>query len=191
EGVRLADGQTAEICLGLDAWAADTAVRLERGFMLLIDYGYPAAELYAPTRGGGTLRAYTRQRAHADPFVAIGRQDLTAHVDETDSIGRTAYLPVPYGDGTLPSPGNQGTCRSIGRGAGREPGTRARRAPLLDQPMTPAGLLRPVTPGSPDTPRGRLAARKMPGERRGELSRSYRRISVRVECSCVQKRTQT
>ena len=57
--------------------------------------------------------------------------------------------------------------------------------------MTPAGLLRPVTPGSPDTPRGRLAARKMPGERRGELSRSYRRISVRVECSCVQKRTQT
>jgi len=83
EGVRLADGQTAEICLGLDAWAADTAVRLERGFMLLIDYGYPAAELYAPTRGGGTLRAYTRQRAHADPFVAIGRQDLTAHVDVT------------------------------------------------------------------------------------------------------------
>ena len=50
--------------------------------MLLVDYGYPATELYAPARGS-TLRAYHRHRVHADPLVAIGRQDLTAHVDLT------------------------------------------------------------------------------------------------------------
>ena len=43
----------------------------------------PLLVLYDPTRVGGTLRAYAGQRAHADPFIAIGRQDLTAHVDLT------------------------------------------------------------------------------------------------------------
>ncbi len=56
---------------------------LDRGLVLVIDYGHQAAALYDPARTGGTLRAYAGQRAHADPFVAIGRQDLTAHVDLT------------------------------------------------------------------------------------------------------------
>jgi len=82
EGVSLAPGQPAEICLAIDGWLADAVEPLERGELLLIDYGYPAAELYAPARGS-TLRAYHRHRVHADPLVAIGRQDLTAHVDLT------------------------------------------------------------------------------------------------------------
>jgi SAM-dependent MidA family methyltransferase len=99
EGIRLESGQQAEICLEIDAWLAAASAPLERGVLLLIDYGYPAAELYAPARGS-MLRAYHRHRVHADPFVAIGRQDLTAHVDLTaveraavaaglDPIGRT------------------------------------------------------------------------------------------------------
>ena len=64
------------------AWLDRAATPLERGLVLLIDYGAPADELYAPDRGS-TLRAYHRHRVHADPFVAIGRQDLTAHVDLT------------------------------------------------------------------------------------------------------------
>jgi SAM-dependent MidA family methyltransferase len=80
EGIELAPGQDAEICLALDDWLDRAAAPLERGLVLLIDYGAPAAELYAPSRGS-TLRAYHRHRVHADPFVAIGRQDLTAHVD--------------------------------------------------------------------------------------------------------------
>ena len=80
EGVTLAPGQAAEVCLAIDDWVRAAAAPLERGELLLIDYGYPAAELYAPARSG-TLRAYHRHRVHADPFVAIGRQDLTAHVD--------------------------------------------------------------------------------------------------------------
>jgi SAM-dependent MidA family methyltransferase len=82
EGITLEPGQAAEICLAADTWIAQAGVPLERGELLLIDYGYPAAELYAPSRGS-TLRAYHRHRVHADPLVAIGRQDLTAHVDLT------------------------------------------------------------------------------------------------------------
>ena len=63
-------------------WLERAADPLERGLVLLIDYGASAAELYAPDRGS-TLRAYHRHRVHADALVAIGRQDLTAHVDLT------------------------------------------------------------------------------------------------------------
>ncbi len=56
---------------------------MRRGYVLIVDYGHPAAELYGPTRRDGTLRAYVRHAAHADPYRNIGRQDLTAHVDIT------------------------------------------------------------------------------------------------------------
>ncbi len=93
--VSLVDGQHAEICLALDAWVATAAAGLERGLLLLIDYGYPAAELYDPVRRrDGTLRAYLRQRVHADPYRHVGRQDLTAHVDVSavERAGRAAGL---------------------------------------------------------------------------------------------------
>ena len=84
ESIQLAEGQRAEICLALGPWVADAAAGLERGVLLLIDYGYPATELYDPVRRrDGTLRAYLRHRVHDDPYVHVGRQDLTAHVDVT------------------------------------------------------------------------------------------------------------
>ena len=84
EGIELADGQTAEICLALDGWIADAAAGLARGLFLAIDYGAAAAELYDPVRRrDGTLRAYVRHRVHDDPYRHVGRQDLTAHVDVT------------------------------------------------------------------------------------------------------------
>jgi SAM-dependent MidA family methyltransferase len=79
-GVALEPGQPAEICLAIDGWVAAAAAPLERGLVLLIDYGAGARDLYSPRRGS-TLRAYHRHRVHDDPLVAIGRQDLTAHVD--------------------------------------------------------------------------------------------------------------
>ena len=88
DGVELQPGQRAEICLELDAWLDRAADPLERGLVLLIDYGASATELYTKDRGS-TLRAYHRHRVHADPLVAIGRQDLTAHVDLT-AIQRAA-----------------------------------------------------------------------------------------------------
>ncbi|HKB28060.1 MAG TPA: SAM-dependent methyltransferase [Candidatus Limnocylindrales bacterium] len=82
EDVALEAGQPAEVCLALDAWVASAVAPLVHGELLLIDYGADAADLYAPTRGT-TLRAYHRHRVHDDPLVAVGRQDLTAHVDLT------------------------------------------------------------------------------------------------------------
>ena len=84
EGVGLVDGQRAEVCLALDRWVPDAVAGLDRGVALFIDYGYPARELYDPVRRrDGTLRAYLRHRVHDDPYVHLGRQDLTAHVDVT------------------------------------------------------------------------------------------------------------
>ena len=90
EGISLADGQRAEVCLALQPWLEAAAVGVERGVLLLIDYGYPATDLYDPIhRSHGTLRAYLRQRVHEDPYRHVGRQDLTAHVDTT-AVERTA-----------------------------------------------------------------------------------------------------
>jgi SAM-dependent MidA family methyltransferase len=90
EGVSLADGQRAEVCLGLDGWLAGAAAGLARGVLLLIDYGYPARELYDPIRRrDGTLRAYVRHTVHDEPYAHVGRQDLTAHVD-VDAVVRAA-----------------------------------------------------------------------------------------------------
>lgn len=83
EGIVPVDGQRGEICLALDGWVAEAAGALERGFVLVIDYGHPASELYGPARRDGTLRAYVRHRVGADPYARVGRQDLTAHVDLT------------------------------------------------------------------------------------------------------------
>jgi SAM-dependent MidA family methyltransferase len=84
EGVTLADGQTAEVCLELDRWIAEATTQLRRGLVLLIDYGFPAGELYDPLRRrDGTLRAYVRHQVSDDPYRFVGRQDLTAHVDVT------------------------------------------------------------------------------------------------------------
>jgi SAM-dependent MidA family methyltransferase len=84
EGIVLAEGQRAEICLAVDAWVEAAARGLGRGVLLLIDYGHPAPELYDPARrAAGTLAAYLRHQVHDDPYRAVGRQDLTAHVDVT------------------------------------------------------------------------------------------------------------
>ena len=89
-GVALSEGQSAEICLTVDGWIADAVRDLERGQLLLIDYGAPAAELYDPVRRPfGTLRAYVRHRVHDDVYRHVGRQDLTAHVDVT-AVGAAA-----------------------------------------------------------------------------------------------------
>ncbi len=89
EGIALRDGQAAEIRLASDPWVEEMSAGIGQGFATIIDYGATAQELYGPARHDGTLRAYSGQRAHADPYVAIGRQDLTAHVDFT-AIERAA-----------------------------------------------------------------------------------------------------
>ena len=75
-----------------------------RGVLLLIDYGYPAAELYdSGRRRDGTLRAYLRHRVHDDPYRHVGRQDLTAHVD-ISAVERAASVPGSSTWGPRPRP---------------------------------------------------------------------------------------
>ena len=112
ESVQLAEGQRAEICLEIGPWLTEAAAGLERGVLLLIDYGYPAAELYDPVRRrDGTLRAYLRHRVHDDPYIHVGRQDLTSHVDVSaveraataaglDHLGTTTQAEFLVGLGT-------------------------------------------------------------------------------------------
>jgi SAM-dependent MidA family methyltransferase len=94
-GIELAEGQTAEINLGLEKWAEEAALALEKGFVLTIDYGHPAAQLYsAEARLRGTLTTYYRHVQTDTPLRRIGRQDISAQVDFTSVIdsGRHAGL---------------------------------------------------------------------------------------------------
>lgn len=73
----------SEIGLAAASWVAEWGRRLERGALLLLDYGLPRHEYYHPGRNGGTLRCHYRHRAHDELFSWPGLSDITAHVDFT------------------------------------------------------------------------------------------------------------
>ena len=81
EGVRLADGQAAEISLEVDTWSEAVSAALDTGFVLTVDYGDAAPELYARPRG--TLTTFHNHVQTDAPLQRVGRQDITAHVDFT------------------------------------------------------------------------------------------------------------
>jgi SAM-dependent MidA family methyltransferase len=85
-GAALEPGWRAEVRLAADAWVADAAGALTRGFLVLIDYGYEAAELYSAAHATGTLRSARRHALDPTPgdwLLDPGARDLTAHVDLT------------------------------------------------------------------------------------------------------------
>lgn len=84
--ITLAEGQGAEVNLEARRWLQGVATGLERGFVVTIDYGYPAQELFSPLRKTGTFLCYRGHRVHADPYSNPGLQDMTAHVDFTSLI---------------------------------------------------------------------------------------------------------
>ncbi len=95
-GATRPQGYVSELNLALEAWVAALAGALDEGLMLLIDYGFPRREYYHPERSGGTLMCHYRHRAHSDPFIYPGLQDITAHVDFTAlaEAGHAAGLTV-------------------------------------------------------------------------------------------------
>jgi SAM-dependent MidA family methyltransferase len=85
-GVRLAEGQRAELCLALEGWVAEVAQSLAVGVVLVIDYGARAPELYGPRHRAGTLMTYRGHVADGSPdapYRDVGERDITAHVDTT------------------------------------------------------------------------------------------------------------
>lgn len=93
-GLELPNGTRGEINLRIGEWTRQVSEIIERGFVVTIDYGHEARELYSPQRSRGTLQTYYKHTSGSSPYQWIGRQDITAHVDFTTVIeeGRTAGL---------------------------------------------------------------------------------------------------
>lgn len=80
------EGYVSELNLEAEALAATLAARLhtrEPAAICFIDYGFPRREFYMPSRERGTLMCHYRHRAHGDPLILPGLQDITSHVDFT------------------------------------------------------------------------------------------------------------
>ncbi|HEV3218624.1 MAG TPA: SAM-dependent methyltransferase [Candidatus Acidoferrales bacterium] len=83
QGITLQEGQQAEVGLAACNCIADAARRLERGFVITVDYGYEAQALYSERFARGTVLAYRNHQVSEDYYAAPGEQDLTAHVNLT------------------------------------------------------------------------------------------------------------
>ena len=92
------EGYRTEVNLHSQNWLETISHKLKRGYVVTIDYGYPAKKYYHPARNQGTLQCYYQHRRHNNPYVNLGYQDLTAHVDFT----------------TLENQGNLHNLKSIG-----------------------------------------------------------------------------
>jgi SAM-dependent MidA family methyltransferase len=77
------DGYVSEYCPRLPAWVAAVVRNLRHGAALWFDYGLPRPQYYLPERHEGTLICHFRQRAHDDPFLRPGLEDISAWVDFT------------------------------------------------------------------------------------------------------------
>ncbi|MFV1997192.1 MAG: class I SAM-dependent methyltransferase [Acidiferrobacterales bacterium] len=83
ETLRLDNGYISEINFLAEAWIRTVSSQVETGVVLLIDYGFPAHEYYHPQRHMGTLMCHYHHRAHGNPLILVGLQDITAHIDFT------------------------------------------------------------------------------------------------------------
>jgi len=84
--VALKEGQRAEVNLKALDWVEKVARCLRKGFVLTIDYGYLAKELYGPHRRDGTLLCYYQHRTSENPYERLGEQDITSHVNFSSLI---------------------------------------------------------------------------------------------------------
>ncbi|MBK5275259.1 MAG: SAM-dependent methyltransferase [Desulfuromonadales bacterium] len=91
-GIELHPGQQAEVNLAAGDWLASASRALQKGFLLTIDYGFPAVELFAAHRTRGTLLCYHRHQTEENPYIRLGLQDITAHVDFTTLMERGKEL---------------------------------------------------------------------------------------------------
>jgi SAM-dependent MidA family methyltransferase len=95
-GVVLREGQKAEVNLKALDWMEKIERCLKKGFVLTIDYGYPAEELYAPHRREGTLLCYHHHQTSDDPLERLGEQDMTSHVNFTSLIRKGEELGLHF-----------------------------------------------------------------------------------------------
>src|SRR5215813_4786345 len=73
-GLCLPEGYRGEVNLAMEDWTGQLATAFDRGFILTIDYGQLATDLYAPQNNQGTLVCYHRHVVSSDPYQHIGHQ---------------------------------------------------------------------------------------------------------------------
>ncbi|MBV8377567.1 MAG: SAM-dependent methyltransferase [Verrucomicrobia bacterium] len=97
----LSSPYTTEVNLAAARWIQSLSTKLERGFVLIADYGYPRAEYYKAERTEGTLSCYTRHRRSYNPLERLGEIDISAHVDFTalaEAAGEAGLKVAGYAD---------------------------------------------------------------------------------------------
>ena len=75
------DGHELEIRRQIPTLYEEWGARLSRGYVLTVDYGHPRESFLSPSRSKGTMMCYHRHEASKNPFLNLGEQDITAHVD--------------------------------------------------------------------------------------------------------------
>ena len=85
-GLSLPEGYRGEVNLAIENWVTHVCRALDRGFVLTIDYGDVASELYSSDNAQGTLVCFDRHAIGGDPYQRIGQQDITCQVDFTTLI---------------------------------------------------------------------------------------------------------
>ncbi|MBP1961412.1 class I SAM-dependent methyltransferase [Paenibacillus aceris] len=79
--VQWLEGQIGELNLGSESWISCVSQRMKSGSCIIIDYGDVEDELYAAHRYQGTLMCYRKHQAHDNPWIYVGEQDVTSHVN--------------------------------------------------------------------------------------------------------------
>jgi SAM-dependent MidA family methyltransferase len=90
-------GYQSELNSRLPAWISSLADCLQKGMILLFDYGYGRNEYYHPDRRQGTLMCFYQHHHHDNPFILMGLQDITAHVDFTAVIESAMDMGLKFG----------------------------------------------------------------------------------------------
>ena len=79
--IAIEKGHTTEVNLAIRDWLHEINEALLRGFILTVDYGYPSWDYYSEDRNRGTIMCYRKHQLSENPYVHIGQQDITAHVN--------------------------------------------------------------------------------------------------------------
>jgi SAM-dependent MidA family methyltransferase len=155
EHISLGRGQIAEVCLEIRPFLQELMRVVKPGYIIFVDYGDKASNIYSYRHRNGTLRSYYQQQQIHDPFFAVGQQDMTADVDFTAVITEAEALGLELAGWT-----SQGTwLTNLGIqdyvGAGKDSVSRQQEVDLLTGAASLGSafdVLMFKTPGLPDGP---------------------------------------
>ena len=166
-------GFQAEINLAALDWIDSVSRKLQRGYVLAIDYGYPREEFYAAERFAGTLQVRAQHRLLPSPLAEVGHADITAHVEWTSIVERAEADGLHAAGFTDQHHFITGILSELLRDElSQEADTKTKRAlhtllhpEMLGRAFQVLALAKDVSPGAP-----RLAGFKFAGEPRSALA---------------------